>query len=168
MNLSELWTGEKVRIKSSGRIGRFQGVNNNGKARIKSEEKIFLVNLENLEVLPESEYFPNMDEFLNQDSIIQVKSKPLNINFNSTLDLHIDKLAPEKQNDTPGRIMDYQLQQSQNFIEEAIRKKYPHITIIHGKGQGVLKNAIEHQLSQYNEVRFTFSKNGGGAVEIWL
>ena len=168
MKVNELWTGEKVKIRSSGRIGRFQGLNSRGKARIKSEGKIFLVNPENLEVIPESEYFPNIDEFLNKHQNSHLESKPLKINFVNSLDLHIDKLAPDRQNDTPNRIMEYQLHKSQKFIEEAIEKRYPHITIIHGKGQGVLKKAIEHQLQQYDEVRFTFSKNGGGAVEIWL
>ncbi len=168
MNLENLWTGEKVIIKSSGRIGIFEGINIEGKARIKSNGKIYLTKAENLEVLPEKEHFPDIHDFLNLELKQEKKNKPLRINFDHTLDLHLEKLAPHMQNELPGRIIDFQLQSSETFIREAIDKKFPHITIIHGKGQGVLKQAIEHQLANFQQVRFTFSKNGGGAVEVWL
>ena len=72
------------------------------------------------------------------------------------------------ENELAGRILDYQLEKTRIFIRDAIDRKYPHITIIHGKGQGVLKSEIEHILKDYHQIRFTFSKNGGGAVEVWL
>ncbi|HMU04390.1 MAG TPA: Smr/MutS family protein, partial [Saprospiraceae bacterium] len=90
------------------------------------------------------------------------------IKFDHTLDLHLEKLAPHMQNELPARILEFQVQKSEVFIREAISKKYPHITIIHGKGAGVLKEQIEAQLKGFPQVRFTFSKNGGGAVEVWL
>lgn len=168
MNLKDLWTGEKVIIKSSGKTGTFEGINIEGKARIKVEGKILLVKNNNLDLFPEKEHFPDIHVFLNDAENHQKEIKTLKIKFDHTLDLHIEKLAPYMHNDLPGRILDFQLQKSELFIRDAIDKKYPHITIIHGKGQGVLKKAIEHQLDQFHQVRFTFSKNGGGAVEVWL
>lgn len=168
MQIRELWIGERVMIKSSGKTGKFEGINKEGKARIRIEGKILLVRESNLDLIPEKEHFPDIHEFLNMEKNAEKKITPLKIKFDHTLDLHIDKLAPHMENDLPSRIMEFQLQKSDTFIRNAIDKKYPHITIIHGKGQGVLKVAIEHQLQQFHQIRFTFSKNGGGAVEVWL
>ncbi|MBK8053495.1 MAG: Smr/MutS family protein [Saprospiraceae bacterium] len=169
MNLKELWTGEKVMIKSSGRIGIFEGINAEGKARIKYENKIFLVTAQNLEIVPEKEVFPDIHEYLKRENnIIKADNKTIKVSFDHTIDLHIEKLAPHMKNELSGRILDYQLEKTRLFIRDAIDRNYPHITIIHGKGQGVLKSEIEHILKDYHQIRFTFSKNGGGAVEVWL
>ena len=168
MQLKDLWVGESVLIRSSGKTGKFEGINKEGKARIRVESKILLVTGDNLDVVPEIEHFPDIHDFLNAENKSENKTKPLKIKFDHTLDLHIDKLAPHMENELPARIMEYQLRKSDLFIREAIDKNYPHITIIHGKGQGVLKEAIEHQLNEFHQIRFTFSKNGGGAVEVWL
>jgi DNA-nicking Smr family endonuclease len=169
MNLKELWTGEKVMIKSSGRSGTFEGINAEGKARIRSENKIYLATAENLEVIPEKDIFPDIHEYLERENkIVKADAKTVKVTFEHTIDLHIEKLAPHMENELAGRILDYQLEKTRIFILDAIDRKYPHITIIHGKGQGVLKSEIEHILKDYYQIRFTFSKNGGGAVEVWL
>ena len=73
------------------------------------------------------------------------------------------------ENQLPRYILEFQKQKCLEFIQYAITKNYPVIHIIHGKGQGVLKSEIEHMLKQYNHVvKWTFSKNDGGAVEVWL
>ncbi len=168
MNLKELWIGERVQIISSGKTGKFAGIHKSGKARVGVGDTILLVANTNLIVLPEEVYYPDIHDILQSDEKISDKKKPLNTQFNHTLDLHIDKLAPHMENELSAIILDFQLRSSYNFIQEAIQKNYPHITLIHGKGQGVLKQAIEHQLKQFDQIRFTFSKNGGGAVEVWL
>ena len=168
MNLKDLWMGETVLIKSSGKSGKFEGINKEGKARVNVRGKILLVTEANLEIITEKELFPDIHEFLNKDTTFAAQSRPIKTAFDHTLDLHMEKLAPHMVNDLPSGILEFQLQKSELFIREAIEKRYPHITIIHGKGQGVLKSEIEHQLTQFHQVRFTFSKNGGGAVEVWL
>lgn len=169
MNLKDLWTGEKLMIKSTGRIGTFEGVNQEGKARIKSDGKIYLATAQNIEIIPEKEVFPNIHDFLNQESEKKIDNpKSLKITFNHTLDLHIDKLAPHMENEPSGRIMEFQLEKTKVFVRDAIDRNFPHITIIHGKGQGVLKREIEHLLKDFHQIKLTFSKNGGGAVEVWL
>jgi dsDNA-specific endonuclease/ATPase MutS2 len=169
IQLKDLWIGDSLKIISSGKSGKFLGINADGKARIQTEDKIILTTAQNLELVPEKEFQFDIDDFLKQEKkAAQSSSPPLKIKFDHTLDLHIDKLAPHLENEISARILEYQLQQSEIFIKNAIEKKYPHITIIHGKGQGVLKQAIEHQLSLFHQVKITFSKNGGGAVEVWL
>lgn len=39
MNIKDLWIGESVRIKTSGKTGRFEGINHQGKARISVDQK---------------------------------------------------------------------------------------------------------------------------------
>ena len=82
MNLSELWMGEKVMIKSSGKIGIFEGVNSEGKARIKYDNKIFLVTAQNLEIVPEKEVFPDIHAYLERENkTLEAKAKVLDITF---------------------------------------------------------------------------------------
>jgi dsDNA-specific endonuclease/ATPase MutS2 len=168
--LNDLWIGDRVKLKTSGRTGKFEGVNKEGKARISVDGKIILSDVSNLEILPEDEgVMFDIDLFLEEERVREQRAKPIvKVKVNHTLDLHIDKLAPEIVNDPPSRILEYQLAQSAQFISDAIRLNYPHITIIHGKGQGVLREAIAHQLKGYPQVRFTFSKNQDGAVEVLL
>lgn len=172
MDLKTLWIGDRVLLKSSGREGRFEGVNADGRARIKVGQTIIITGAANLETIPEQEIFPDIDAFLQEDAknniADQVKFKKVNVYTDCVLDLHIEKLAPDMKNDSSGRILEFQLRESEKFLKEAISRGNPHITIIHGKGQGVLKEAIEHQLKLFTEVKITFSKNGGGAVEVWL
>jgi len=127
VELANLWIGDAVRLKSSGRTGRFAGVNADGKARIDIEGKVILSGAANLELVPETQHYTDID-----------------------------------------RILEYQLTQSESFMRQAIEQKMPHVTIIHGKGQGVLREAVEQQVRQFSQVKITFSKNGGGALEIWL
>jgi dsDNA-specific endonuclease/ATPase MutS2 len=168
MNLKDLWMGESVSIIASGKTGKFEGINKEGKARVLINDKILLVHSTNLEVIPEKEHFPDIHEMLRDENKHKTDTSPIQIKFEHMLDLHIDKLAPYLENELPARILEFQLAQSESFIRHAIDRKYPHFTIIHGKGQGVLKQAIEHQLTLFHQVKITFSKNGGGAVEVWL
>ena len=167
-DLKSLWVGDMVTIKSSGRTGKFEGVNQEGKARISVGGRIILTNVSNLEILPdEAATGFDIDRFLEEEKQAALNA-PLKVKANEVLDLHIDRLAPDMVNDLPQRILEYQLAASEKFIREAIRLNAPQITIIHGKGAGVLRQAIEVQLKMFPQVRFTFSKNQGGAVEIWL
>lgn len=169
VDLKSLWIGDRVRLVASGRSGTFEGVHTDGRARVKIDEKIILCAAANLEPLAETESYPDIHAFLaSEDKKEAATTKKVAVNFDHTLDLHIEKLAPHMQNEIAGRIMDYQLEQSRAFIRRAIDRGYPHITIIHGKGEGVLREAILHQLGDFHQVRFKFSKNGGGAVEVWL
>ena len=172
MDLKDLWIGDRVRLISSGREGRFEGLNSDGKARIKVGQAVIITNERNLEMVPEKEVFPDIDKILQEEENLRISTPKspgkANIYKDSVLDLHIEKLAPQMKGESSGRIMEYQLRESEVFIKSAIAKGNPHITIIHGKGQGILKEAIEHQLKLFPEVKITFSKNGGGAVEVWL
>ena len=172
VELANLWIGDAVRLKSSGRTGRFAGVNADGKARIDIEGKVILSGAANLELVPEAQHYTDIDAYLAEEKArethqVLIRSKPQK-RLPGVLDLHIDKLAPHLEGQPSGRILEYQLTQSESCMRQAIEQKMPHVTIIHGKGQGVLREAVEQQVRQFSQVKITFSKNGGGALEIWL
>jgi dsDNA-specific endonuclease/ATPase MutS2 len=167
--IKDLWVGDFVILSASKRIGKFVSVSGDGRGRFEVGDKIVLVAEGSFVLKPEEDNFPNhlLNDFL-EDKAQTATRKAVKVKFDHTIDLHIDKLAPELTNDFPGRIIEYQLSKCKQFIEEAIRLRYPHITIIHGKGQGVLKKEVEALLGSYPESRFQVSKNDGGALEVWL
>ncbi len=166
VKLNDLWIGDKIFVKNSKIEGRFEGVNADGRARILIDGKIFLVMQGDLELVPEKEYFPDIHQYIEEESISPPKK--LSVTVKSSIDLHLEKLAPHMENELPQRILDFQRQKCQEFINDAIEKHYPIVTIIHGIGQGVLKSEIEHLLLDFPQVRFSFVKNNGGALEVWL
>lgn len=131
-------------------------------------EKIFLVTADNLKTITEVEYFPDIHEFLNNDISEVKKNVPLKIKFDHTLDLHLEKLAPHMQNELPARILEFQVQKSEMFIEKSCLKKISAYYYYSWQRCRCLKEQIEAQLKGFPQVRFTFSKNGGGAVEVSL
>jgi dsDNA-specific endonuclease/ATPase MutS2 len=59
-----------------------------------------------------------------------------------------------------------QLHECYNKIEKALNSKIKKLEIIHGIGQGVLKNEVHSILKNYN-LRFYLTKDGG-ATEVYL
>jgi DNA-nicking Smr family endonuclease len=168
--LKDLWVGDQLLLKSSGRVGKFVSIAVDGRARIDISGKIVLSTPDNLEVYEEKDGFPDhlLQDLLEDRNKAQPQTQPLKIKINHTIDLHIEKLSPNFREDVPGQIIDYQMKACKAFVEEAIARKLPHITIIHGKGQGILKTEVESLLKSYNVARFLVSKNQGGALEVWL
>ena len=162
LNIDDLWIGDKLLLKKSGRIGKFDGRSGHKKVRIKIGEKTVITPITNVEMAPETDI---------HDTTISLRPEKKEIKtttLSDTIDLHMEVLNPSLQHARPERIVDYQVSAAKRFIEEAIMHSTKHILIIHGKGEGVLKSEIEHLLSLYDEVQFTFPKNNGGATEVWF
>jgi len=158
----DLWIGDFLKLKKSGRIGKFDGFASNNKIRIKLENKTILTTISNVEITEDQ---PNTSHnFIPRPATQKKKATSLE----ASIDLHLETLAPSMLNTRPERILDYQLDKAKQFIEASIDNKVRKIEIIHGKGEGVLKMEILHLLSNYKEVQFTFDKNQGGCTEIWL
>lgn len=72
---------------------------------------------------------------------------------NSTLvweiDLHIEQLVDNHRNMSNFDIVQVQLQRCQGTIERAIKNNIPKLVIIHGRGEGVLKEEVLHLLKKY-------------------
>lgn len=92
--------------------------------------------------------------------------------FNPVLDLHIDKIHQNPSSMRKGEILQYQMNVFDRFIEKAIKLKVQQIFIIHGVGNGRLKDEIATKLIQHSGVN-TFKNEynesyGFGATEVWL
>ena len=51
---------------------------------------------------------------------------------------------------------------------QCIRNRLPNALIIHGKGEGVLRQEIRHMISLEPKIKLQISVNHDGATEIWF
>ena len=173
LNLDDLWVGDKVKIISSGKIGVFEGIGKNGKARIKYQDKILLVSASNLTeegIIESDENVIDKDftKFSVEDNSVVREKKPLKYHFKNVIDLHIEKLNPQLEHAHPQMILDHQLEMCKAFVENSIGEKRNVVTIIHGRGRGALRDQVLHMLKDYGAVRFAIEVNYGGAHEVWF
>lgn len=90
--------------------------------------------------------------------------------FEPEIDLHIENLTNGYARLDPGQIVRIQMQHFQRFLEKALRLGVPRIFVIHGVGEGKLREAIAQELRRHPEVhRFKneyHPKYGYGATEV--
>ncbi|MBI1223760.1 MAG: hypothetical protein GC192_00870 [Bacteroidetes bacterium] len=90
--------------------------------------------------------------------------------FNPELDLHIEKLTDSWRKLTSGDILKIQLTHFESFIAKALHLGIERVFVIHGVGEGKLKDAIATKLMQNPQVN-TFKNEfhpryGWGATEV--
>jgi hypothetical protein len=90
--------------------------------------------------------------------------------FVPELDLHIDQLVPNPKKLNKASILRIQMQHFEAYIEKAIRLGVERVFIIHGVGEGRLRDRIAGELLQMPEVK-TFKNEyhpryGFGATEV--
>lgn len=162
IELSELWNGDVLRIKSTDQIGTFEGASGD-RAKIKVGSSIITVDAEDLELYVAKETTKTF--FLEEDK----KNKKIDFHlFEPTIDLHIETLAPHMKNMLPVRILSYQMEALTNYIEQAELKRARILTIIHGKGRGVLKSEVENYLKGRKSVKLMLEVHDGGALEVHM
>ncbi len=90
--------------------------------------------------------------------------------FSNEIDLHAEKLLPNYEKLDPRQILHLQLAHFRNFLDKAIRLGIPRVFIIHGVGEGKLREAIAEELQRHPAVwKFKneyHRKYGYGATEI--
>lgn len=90
----------------------------------------------------------------------------------SVIDLHIEKLTDHWQEMDPAEILALQLQAFENSIELAIAHNLKYFTVVHGIGEGTLREEIHHRLKLKPEVKSFVNQLhplfGYGATEIFL
>ncbi len=171
MKLDDIWIGDVLKIKSQNVIGIFLGIHQNGQAKIKVNDEIFYISAGDLEPWIEEDK-PVDWKFLSLEEDQPSKGfKPIKKNpelFDGVIDLHFEKLAPERLLNPPPHILEFQLLKCREFIEKAIALKVTYIRIIHGRGEGKLKAGVEHLLLAYREVNSFYSTPDVGALEVRL
>lgn len=92
--------------------------------------------------------------------------------FVPEIDLHIEQLTAGWQRIPRTDILQIQLTQLQRFLDKAIRLAVPKVYIIHGVGEGKLKDAVAGLLHKNPHVKRFHNqyhkRYGYGATEAWL
>ena len=96
-------------------------------------------------------------------AISQKQQKPQSI---LKVDLHIESLHSNYQYMDSFEIIQIQLDECHKKIKKALTSKITKLEIIHGIGQGVLKDQVHDLLRNYS-LRFYLTKDGG-ATEVYL
>ncbi len=161
--ISELWIGERLRSKITGKVGHFEGIHESGKLRIRAKNKTYLIPIHHLE------YYTEEDEI----ELHFIDHEPETIEFQwsigqNELDLHIKVLKPSLQNALPERISDIQLKAFLDFLAFCKKNSIKDFLIIHGIGAGVLRHSIHQMLSSEDNIRQFTLENNGGATRILL
>jgi Smr domain len=93
-------------------------------------------------------------------------------NFMNEIDLHIESLVANPARLDRSEIIRVQLKHFDKFMQRAIRLGIPKVFIIHGVGEGKLRDAVADKLRAMYEVRQFKNeyhhKYGYGATEVWL
>jgi hypothetical protein len=168
MDISNLWVGDKLLIVSTHEVGTFEGHTKDGKIFVKTNNGLKEVYHTDVAIFEEVNSV--FDEILDiiEDSNYRPTSSRKQSSFSKELDLHLEKLDPNFQNTAAMTVVDFQLNAAKMYIDEAIARKQYKVTIIHGKGEGKLKDYIHHMLDGYKEVRWKMLTNQGGATEVLL
>ncbi len=92
--------------------------------------------------------------------------------FDTVLDLHIENIHPDPSRLKKGELLPFQLKIFGDYIDKAIRLGVQQVYIVHGLGNGKLKNEIATKLVLHPGVN-TFKNEyhpsyGFGATEVWL
>lgn len=157
LDINELWIGDLLRIKEDGRRATFEG-QINGQLKIRVGDKFIVVDADALEIAPAEKEAP--------EPMVQESRSFDPLNFETHLDLHLESLDPSRKNDSPIQIRAYQIRRCREFLENALRLKIREVTIIHGKGEGVLKADVINLLSEFPEITSIEELHQGGAQRI--
>lgn len=87
------------------------------------------------------------------------------------IDLHIEKLVPNKRGMSNYDILTLQSDTAKRQLEFAIRNRMPKVVFIHGVGEGVLKAELDFLLARYDNITFgdaDYQKYGLGATEVYI
>lgn len=97
-----------------------------------------------------------------------IKNNPA---YEAEIDLHIENLVDRHLGMSNGEIVQVQLRYFQQALDNAIVNRYRKLVVIHGVGNGRLKEEVRQILAGYGGVRFydaSYAKYGFGATEILI
>lgn len=87
------------------------------------------------------------------------------------VDLHIEKLVPNKKGMSNYDILTLQTETAKRQIDFAIKNRMPKVVLIHGVGEGILKAELDFLLGRYENISFqdaNYRKYGLGATEVYI
>ena len=167
VNTDDLWMGDPLETRDKKVSGVYDGMHQ-GKVRLKTAQGSVLLLLPQELILreepEEEEEELTFDEAPSMDPAVRFNL----LDFPSSLDLHIAQLSPAHVHAPAQRILSLQLEALSLYLDAAEQTSTKIVTIIHGKGTGVLKAETYHHLKGRASVKFMVEAHQGGAVEVWL
>jgi dsDNA-specific endonuclease/ATPase MutS2 len=85
------------------------------------------------------------------------------------VDLHLHELVDDERNLSDGEKLEFQLRYFERALEGAIRDGKRKLIVIHGVGEGVLREEVRRMLQYYDTVQFQdadMRRFGAGATEV--
>jgi len=90
-------------------------------------------------------------------------------NSSLEIDLHFNKLVEFPKNFTNHQMLEIQLREARNFLDKAKKGGNKRVVLIHGVGEGRLKEEIHTMLERMDNLRFydaNYAEYGRGATEV--
>ena len=166
IDLKTLWVGDWIIIKSSGIKGQFDRMDDHGNVVIRGKDlNKIIVSPADAESIPD-ETDPLAETILNPVGE-KINAPAPEDDFGDTIDLHYESLTQIFPH-LSGSKLEYQIDICTRFIKAAIQSRLPNIQIIHGRGQGILKNEVERLLKQHHEITIISSNPNLASVDAWL
>jgi len=163
MNVEDLWIGDRLHIKSINETGTFEGITKMGLLKIKLNIGEVMVSSDEVTLMQDEEKPVEVITAKDKDPVKQKTS------YKNEIDLHLEVLKPQLQKSEFKNVLSYQIAECRKFIQQAIQQKIPYVTIIHGKGEGILREAIEQLLEEFKNYIFTKEPaNKGGAMLVYF
>lgn len=174
--------GDEVTVLDDSFTGRVKGVKN-GVVTIETPEG-FVLDFEEKELVKINSS-NDLKGFFSSQSVSQVlkeKELPKKRSFTKEkrskknefvleVDLHIEKLVPNKRGMSNYDILTLQAETAKRQLEFAIKNRMPKVVFIHGVGEGVLKAELDFLLGRYDGITFQdadYQKYGLGATEVYI
>jgi dsDNA-specific endonuclease/ATPase MutS2 len=117
----------------------------------------------------------NADDMSKQDFRLKRKFKHLDDygqKDRDIIDLHIENLIDSHRGMGNAEILNIQMVRFRRFLNASINKQHRKIVVIHGVGEGVLRNEIRKELDYYHQnleyYDASYQEFGMGATEIIL
>jgi len=165
MKVEDLWIGERLLVKSINETGTFEGTTDKGNLIVQLAIGTVEVTQNDVILAPDksepvTKYFAEEEE----------KNDPINkASFKNKIDLHFESLMPNQSKLNFKNILSHQIAECRKFILQAIQRKEPFVTIVHGKGGGILKKEIHQLLIEFEDSIFTQkTENQGGAIIVYF
>ena len=174
--------GDKVTVLDdsfSGIVKTFKG----GKIIIETDEG-FDLSFEENELVKVNNHNELKSLFSSQSlsSVLRDKEEPKKRNFVKEqrskkdefvleVDLHIEKLVPNKKGMSNYDILTLQMENAKRQLDFAIKNRMPKVVFIHGVGEGILKAELDFMLGRYEGISFqdaNYQKYGLGATEGYI
>lgn len=118
---------------------------------------------------------PRREEMVRRYDKGQSKSRPVNQRLKDdkiVVDLHVNALLETTAGMSAADILDYQLDVFRRTLDQYKAKKGQKLIFIHGKGEGVLRQSIIHELNykykQYPYQDASFQEYGYGATQVTI